>query len=240
MLNVIYSWIVILLLTTIFGTFGVVLSLIAPNSLSKHVFRPWARLILFFTRVKVEVSGYENIPKVPCVFMYNHQSIFDVFSFMSVLPVEWKAVMKKEVSRMPFIGWIAILSRHYLVSRDGSARDANEVRKIVRNIKNGPSVVLAPEGTRSPDGKLQDFQEGGFLIAMLARVPVVTMVMQGGLERRSNVSRGIVPGTMKVTIFPPIDVTELPKGKEGRQELIRIVKSQMEEVLTKKESDSTT
>jgi hypothetical protein len=66
------------------------------------------------------------------------------------------------------------------------------------------------------------------------------MVMQGGLERRSNVSRGIVPGTMKVTIFPPIDVTELPKGKEGRKELIRIVKSQMEEVLTKKESDSTT
>jgi len=240
MFNIVYSWIVILLLTTIFGTYGVVLSLIAPNLLSRHVFRPWAKMILFATRVKVEVSGYENIPKVPCVFMYNHQSIFDVFSFMSVLPVEWKAIMKKEVSRMPFIGWIAILSRHYLVSRDGSTKDANEVRRIVRNIKKGPSVVIAPEGTRSPDGKLQQFQEGGFLIAMMARVPVVTMVMRGGRERRSKVSRGIVPGTMKVTIFPPIDVTKLPKGKEGREELIRIVKSQMEDVLNKEDGDSTT
>jgi len=238
MLNIIYSWIVILLLTTIFGTYGVVLSLIAPNILSKQVFRPWAKMILFSTGVKVEVSGYENIPKVPCVFMYNHQSIFDVFSFMSVLPVEWKAIMKKEVARMPFIGWIAILSRHYLVSRDGSTKDANEVRKIVRNIKKGPSVVIAPEGTRSPDGKLQDFYEGGFLIAMLAKVPVVTMVMQGGLERRSKDSRGIVPGTMKVTISPPIDVTKLPKGKKGREELIRIVKSQMEGVLNNKDTES--
>ncbi len=196
-------------------------------------------MILFCTRVKVEVKGYENIPQEPCVFMYNHQSVFDIFAFMSVLPVEWKAIMKKEVSRMPFIGWIAILSGHYLVSRDGSAKDANEVRKIVRNIKKGPSVVLAPEGTRSPDGKLQDFQEGGFLIAMLAKVPVVTLVMQGGLERRSKVSRGIVPGTMKVAIFPPIDVTKLPKGKEGREELIRIVKSQMEGVLNENETDGT-
>ncbi len=239
MFNFVYSWIVILILTVIFGTYGVVLSLIAPNILTKHVFRPWAKMILFATGVKVEVSGYENIPRVPCIFMYNHQSVYDVFSYMSVLPVEWKAIMKKEVARIPFIGWIALLSGHYLVSRDGSAKDANEVRKIVRKIKNGPPVVLAPEGTRSPDGKLLPFQEGGFLIAMMAQVPVVTMVMQGGLERRSKVSRAFVPGTMKVTIFPPIDVTKLPKGKEGREELIRIVKSQMEEVLNKGESKGT-
>lgn len=235
MLRYIYVWTVILLLTLVFGTYGVILSLVAPTILSKHVFRPWAKMILRATGVKVEVSGYENIPRVPCIFMYNHQSVYDVFSFMSVLPVEWKAIMKKEVSRIPFIGWIALLSGHYLVSRDGSAKDANEVRKIVRKIKNGPPVVLAPEGTRSPDGKLLPFQEGGFLIAMMAQVPVVTMVMQGGIERRSKVSRAFEPGTMKVTIFPPIDVTKLPKGKEGRQELMNIVKCQMESVLSSDE-----
>ena len=236
MLRIAYSWFVFLLLTTLFGIYGLVLAVVAPNTVSRYAVRPWARLLLFSVGVRVEVSGYENIPKEPCVFMYNHQSIFDVFSYMSVLPIEWKAIMKREVGRMPFIGWVAVISGHHLVSRDGSASDANAVRKVVRKIKKGPSVVVAPEGTRSPDGKLQDFQEGGFLIAMLAKVPVVTMVMQGGLERRSKVSRGIVPGTMKVTIFPPIDVTKLPKGKEGREELIRIVKSQMEAVLNQKDS----
>ena len=163
--------------------------------------------------------------------MYNHQSVFDVISFMAVLPVEWKAIMKREIGRIPFIGWIAHLAGHYLVSRDGSSSDANEVRKIVRKIKDGPAVVLAPEGTRSPDGKLLPFQEGGFLIAMMAQVPVVTMVMQGGVERRSKESKDFMPGTMKVTIFPPIDVKQLPRGKKGREELMRTVRSQMESVL---------
>ena len=233
MLRIVYSWIVFILLTVFFGTYGLVLSVIAPNTVSRYSVRPWAKLLLLSLGVRVEVTGMENIPKEPCVFMYNHQSIFDVFSYMSILPVEWKAIMKKEVGRMPFIGWVSILSGHYLVSRDGSRNDANEVRKIVRKLKKGPSVVVAPEGTRSLDGKLLPFQEGGFLIAMMAKVPVVTMVMQGGLERRSKTSRGIVPGTMKITIFPQIDVTELPQGKEGREELMRLVKSQMEEVLSK-------
>lgn len=231
MIRYYYIWAAILFLSVVFGTYGVILSLIAPNILAKHVFRPWAKSILWITNVKVEVEGSENIPTDTCIFMYNHQSVFDVFSFMAVLPVEWKAIMKREISRIPFIGWIALLSGHYLVSRDGSQRDANEVRRIVKKIKNGPPVVLAPEGTRSPDGKLLPFQEGGFLIAMMSGVPVVTMVMQGGLERRSRVAREFVPGTMKVTIFPPIDVTKLPKGKKGRNELMNIVKSQMESVL---------
>ena len=231
MLRNIYIWTVIWILTIIFGTFGVLLSPFAPNILARYIFRPWAKLILLLTGCKVEVVGSENIPTEPCIFMYNHQSVYDVISFMAVLPVEWKAIMKREIGRIPFIGWIAHLAGHYLVSRDGSASDANEVRKIVRKIKKGPSVVLAPEGTRSLDGNLLPFQEGGFLIAMMAQVPVVTMVMQGGIERRSRESKHFMPGMMKVTIFPPIDVKELPKGKAGREALMGKVRSQMESVL---------
>jgi len=234
MLRITYSWFIFILLTTLFGIYGLVLAVIAPNVVSRYAVRPWAKTLLFSVGVKVDVRGIENIPEEPCVFMYNHQSIFDVFSYMSILPIEWRAIMKKKVGKMPFIGWVAVISGHHFVSRDGSASDASEVRKIVRKIKDGPSVMVAPEGTRSPDGKLLPFQEGGFLIAMMAKVPVVTMVIQGGLERRSKTSRGIVPGTMRITIFPPIDVNELPKGKEGREELIKIVKSQMEGVLNQK------
>ena len=231
MLRIAYSWIVFISLTVFFGTYGLVLAVVAPKTTSRYAVRPWAKSLLYMIGVKVDVIGYENIPEQPCIIMYNHQSIFDVFAFMSILRIEWRAIMKRKVGKMPFIGWVALISGHHVVSRDGSVSDANAVRKIVRNIKEGPTVLVAPEGTRSPDGKLQEFQEGGFLIAMMAKVPVVTMVVQGGLERRSKVSRGLEPGTMRITIFPPIDVTKLPKGKEGREELMRIVRSEMEKVL---------
>jgi len=235
MLRTIFSWIAYIILTVFFGSYGLVLAVILPNSVSRYTVRPWAKLVLLSAGVRVEVKGLENIPSVPCVIMYNHQSVFDVFTYMSILPVDWRAIMKREVGRIPFVGWVAVLSGHYQVSRDGSRDDMKEVKKIVGNMKEGPSIVVAPEGTRSPDGKLLPFQKGGFFIAMLAKVPVVTMVITGGLERRSKTSRMVVPGTMRVTIFPPIDVKKLQKGREGRDELMRIVRSQMEEVLNGKE-----
>jgi len=139
--------------------------------------------------------------------------------------------MKREVGQIPFIGWVSRLSGHYLVARDGSSSDTKEVKKIVGKIRSGPSVVVAPEGTRSKDGKLLPFQKGGFLIAVLARVPVVTMVITGGLKLLSKGSRHPNPGTMKIKILPPISVDHLPKGREGREELMAIVREQMEEVL---------
>jgi putative phosphoserine phosphatase/1-acylglycerol-3-phosphate O-acyltransferase len=139
--------------------------------------------------------------------------------------------MKKEVGAMPFIGWISKIAGHYFVARDGSERDTKEVKKIVSGIKKGPSVMIAPEGTRGTEGKLLPFQKGGFFIAMLAGVPVVPMVITGGLDIMPRGSKVLRPGTMKIRILPPIDVGSLPPGREGREELMRMVRSQMEEVL---------
>jgi 1-acyl-sn-glycerol-3-phosphate acyltransferase len=167
--------------------------------------------------------------------MFNHQSIFDIFAYMAALPIDWKAVMKKEVGDMPFIGWVSKIAGHYIVARDGSDRDTKEVKKIVSRIKEGPSVLIAPEGTRGKEGKLLPFQKGGFLIAMLAGVPVVPMVITGGLDIMPKDSKLLRPGTMKIRILPPIDVAGLPPGREGREELMRIVRTQMEEVLDREE-----
>jgi 1-acyl-sn-glycerol-3-phosphate acyltransferase len=105
----------------------------------------------------------------------------------------------------------------------------------VSRIKEGPSVLIAPEGTRGKEGKLLPFQKGGFLIAMMAGVPVVPMVITGGLDIMPKDSKLLRPGTMKIRILPPIDVAGLPPGREGREELMRIVRTQMEEVLDREE-----
>lgn len=239
MLRTVLCLIVFVFWTTFFGIIGIILAVVSPPASIKYAVRPWAKASLFSMGVKLDVKGLDNIPTEPSIIMYNHQSALDILAFIAALPIDWKAVMKKEVANMPFIGWVSKLSGHYFVARDGSERDTREVKKIVARIRSGPSVLIAPEGTRGKDGKLLPFQKGGFLIAMLARVPVVPMVITGGLDIKSKDSRVLKPGTMKVRMLPPIYVDELPSGKEGREQLMGMVRSQMEEVLDKEQSFAT-
>ena len=231
MLRTLYCATIFTVFTTFYGVIGIILSLTYRPFVVPYAVKPWARTNLWAAGIKLEVEGLENLPKDPCIIMFNHQSALDILAYMSILPIDWRAIMKKEVGQIPFIGWVSRLSGHYLVARDGSSSDTREVKKIVSKIRSGPSVVVAPEGTRSKDGKLLPFQKGGFLIAVLARVPVVTMVITGGAELLSKGSRHPNPGTMKIKLFPPISVDDMPKGRKGREELMQIVRNQMEVVL---------
>jgi len=231
MLRTLYCGFIFVFFTTFFGVIGIILSLTYRPFVVPYAVKPWAKSNLWAAGIKLQVQGLENLPKEPCIIMFNHQSALDILAYMSILPIDWRAIMKKEVGQIPFIGWVSRLSGHYLVARDGSSSDTKEVKKIVSKIRSGPSVIVAPEGTRSKDGKLLPFQKGGFLIAVLARVPVVTMVITGGAELLSKGSRHPNPGIMKIKLLPPIPVDDLPKGREGREKLMHIVRRQMQEVL---------
>ena len=227
MLRTFYCWVVIVFWTFFWGTVGVFLSLTFPKWVNRYAIRPWGRFILSSCGIKVELEGKENLPQEPSVIMYNHQSSFDIFAFCGYLPIEWKAVMKKEVASVPFVGWVSSITGNYFVERDGSSRDTQEIRKIAERIRLGPSVLIAPEGTRSPDGKLLPFKKGGFVVAIYAKVPVVPMVITGGKEIMSRGSKRINRGDMKIKILPPIDVKHLPPGKEGREMLMEQVRNEM-------------
>ena len=231
MLRTLYCGITFAFYTVFFGIIGIIFSLVYKPFVVPYAVKPWAKANLWTAGIKLDVKGLENLPDEPCIIMFNHQSALDILAYMASLPIDWRAIMKKEVGQIPFIGWVSKLSGHYLVSRDGSSSDTKEVKKIVSKIRSGPSVIVAPEGTRSKDGKLLPFQKGGFLIAVLARVPVVPMVITGGLKLLSKGSRSANPGTMKIRMLPPISIENLPKGREGREELMSIVRRQMEEVL---------
>jgi 1-acyl-sn-glycerol-3-phosphate acyltransferase len=235
MLRTFFSWSLIVFWTVFWGIIGVFLSLAFPNKVIRYAIRPWGRLVARSCGVKVELEGTENLPKEPCVIMYNHQSSFDIFAFCGFLPIEWKAVMKKEVAHVPFVGWVSRITGQYFVERDSSSRDTQEIRKIAEHIRSGPPVLIAPEGTRSPDGRLLPFKKGGFLVAMIAGVPVVPMVIIGGKEIMPKGSLRINPGVMRIKILPPIHVRNLPPGREGREELMKLVREGMERALAEDE-----
>ena len=235
MFRTIFSTIVIVFCTVYYGSLGVIFSFISQSMMFNYAIRPWGRAIFNACGVKVDVEGVENLPKESSIIMYNHQSSADIFAFCGYLPIEWRGVIKKELAKVPFVGWATRLGGHYFVERDGSGRDTQEIRKMTERIKSGPSVLIAPEGTRSPDGKLLPFKKGGFVVAMYAKVPVVPMVIIGGKEVMPKGSMRINPGIMKMKILPPIDVKNLPSGREGREELMRIVREVMERVLQQEE-----
>lgn len=214
--------------TAFWGSVGIVVSLFAVRHLIKCSVRPWGKTVLWSCGVRLDIKGTENFPEGHFIVMCNHQSSLDIPAFSAALPFEWRAVMKNEVASIPFIGWVCMLSGQYFVARDGSMGDMNRVREIVRKIRKGPSVIIAPEGTRSEDGNLLPFKQGGFFMASLSRVPVVPVIIWGGKDIRKkgsyelNTDRGIV-----FSILPPIDTASFPKGKEGGEKLESVVREKM-------------
>lgn len=235
MLRLITAYILSVFFTTFWGLLGLILAPFSNRLAVTIAVRNWGRTMLWAWGVKVEVEDFEKLPQDrSTIIMYNHQSSFDILTFAAVIPFEWKAVMKKEVLKMPFVGIVSKLGGHYFVSRDGSAEDTQEVKKIVSEIKTGPSVILAPEGTRSIDGRLLPFKKGGFLIAMLAGVPVVTMLIWGGKNVKNNAEKKYsLNKVINVKFFDPIDVSQLPRGKKGREQLENSVRGYLETEIDK-------
>jgi 1-acyl-sn-glycerol-3-phosphate acyltransferase len=215
--------------TTFWGLIGLILVPFSNRLTITIAVRNWGKSMLWAWGIKLEIEGFEKLPQDrSTIIMYNHQSSFDIFAFSAAIPFEWKAIMKKEVLSIPFVGWISKIGGHYFVSRDGSSEDTKEVKKIVSDIKTGPSLILAPEGTRSYDGRLLPFKKGGFLIAMLAGVPVVPMLIWGGKNIKNKKEFKLNSNnTINIKFFDPIDVSLLPRGKKGREELENSVRDSL-------------
>ncbi|MDR1887324.1 MAG: 1-acyl-sn-glycerol-3-phosphate acyltransferase [Prevotellaceae bacterium] len=128
---------------------------------------------------KIEYTCDANIdPKKSYVIVSNHQSMFDI-CLMYKIPLVFKWVSKKEVFRMPFVGWLLILHGDILINR-GTTQSAKEMlKKAGKWIGKRCSISIFPEGTRSADGKIHDFREGAFMIAKLNRLPVLPVIIEG-------------------------------------------------------------
>jgi 1-acyl-sn-glycerol-3-phosphate acyltransferase len=136
--------------------------------------------------VRRELEGWEELPHDlrsgarPAVFIGNHTSLFDPPLMISTLPCRPVFVAKRELARVPFLGWVIWLAEFIFIDRrDRSAAMASLEEAAIR-ISAGQSIVAFPEGTRSPDGRLLPFKKGAFALAFKAGVPVVPFAIHGG------------------------------------------------------------
>jgi 1-acyl-sn-glycerol-3-phosphate acyltransferase len=163
-----------------------------------------ARLALWLAGVHLEVQGRDRIPRGrPVVFMANHQSNCDPPGLLAVLP-NVLVLVKKEFFRVPIIGSGMRLVGFIRVDRKNREQALDAVERGVLALKAGKSFLVYPEGTRSPDGRLQKFKKGVFVMAVKAGAPIVPISVSGSNKIMPKGKFVIRPGRVRITFHDSI------------------------------------
>jgi 1-acyl-sn-glycerol-3-phosphate acyltransferase len=141
--------------------------------------RFWARGQLKVSGITVQVQGAEILANPPYAFMCNHQSALDIFALLSALPLSFKWIAKRELFRIPFLGWAMKRAGYISLDRDNPREALKAIDNAGQKIREGTNIIIFPEGTRSDDGRLLPFKKGGFTLALRAKVPIVPVGICG-------------------------------------------------------------
>src|SRR5215469_1841255 len=176
--------------------------------------RWWCRLIAWTIGAHIRVRGSENLePARAYVYMANHCSLVDIPALFAYLPYQFRIMAKKELFYVPFMGWHLWTAGNFPVDRSDPRKTARSLRGVVEGIKAGKSLAVFPEGTRSPDGHLQEFKAGAFKIALRAGVPIVPVAIRGTHALLPKHSLAPRPGRVEVIIGPPIETAGYPETR---------------------------
>jgi 1-acyl-sn-glycerol-3-phosphate acyltransferase len=173
-------------------------------------------MILWVCGVKVQVMGLENIKNhVPYVYMTNHQSYFDIFALLAFIPSDFKFILKQELMKIPILGFSMRKAGYISIDREDPRRAVRSLNEAARRIKSGTSVVIFPEGTRSPDGVLQPFRPGGFHLALKSGCEIVPVAIAGSFRIVPKGSLKINRGRFTLSLGKPMALDPYSKKDMG-------------------------
>ena len=210
MLRTIFVWSCIVLFGLIFGIFAILSYPFDPRGrLGHHCARIWGKLCLIANGVRLKIEGLEHLRKEgPYIFMVNHQGSYDIFSILGYLPFQFKWLAKKELFSIPVLGWGMTAVGYISIDRAGTRETVEAMNRAARKIREGMSVVIFPEGSRSPDGFIQPFKKGGFTLAIKSKVPIVPMAIAGSREIIPKGKMKVNPGDIRIRIGQPIETED--------------------------------
>jgi len=177
----------------------------AHDALTRKVARKWARRMVKAGGGTVSTKGLEHMPKGPAVYVGNHIGNFDIPLVMGYLGEDAKPIFaKKELRNLPLINrWMDELHCVF-VDRKNPRSAVTSINEAAKWVGEGYSIVIFPEGTRSPTGLVRDFKGGAFKIAQKAHVPVVPFAIHGTDKIMGHNSIWIHPAHVSIEILPPI------------------------------------
>ncbi len=143
----------------------------------------------------------------PCLFVFNHSSKIDTIVVAKLLRQDFTGVAKAEAKNVPMFGQLFQLAGIALIDRNDRHAAQAKMQPLVQKLREGTSVVVSPEGTRTPTPRMAPFKKGPFHIAMQAGVPVVPIVFRGIDQVQWRGAQVIRPGVVEAVVLPPVDTS---------------------------------
>ncbi|HEX4933916.1 MAG TPA: lysophospholipid acyltransferase family protein, partial [Gemmatimonadaceae bacterium] len=206
-------------LTTILGPLASVVAIPDSRNADRAI-KLYAQGLLASAGVRVTATGGENIPPGPCVFIANHQSLFDPAVLAVVVGDKHiRYVAKAPLFKIPIFGQAIKAVGMVKVERTGTARDLDAMASVVKALRRGVSIAFFPEGTRTYDGVIKTFKKGAMVVAIQAQVPIVPVAIAGTKDILEKGSALIHAGKHAVVrIGEPIQTAGL--AMDRRDELV--------------------
>ena len=173
--------------------------------------------------IRIDVEGRENAPRGRAsIFMANHVSNLDPPALLPRIPVRCSVFLKKELMKLPVLGYCFKLGGFIPVERVGSAEQARRsVEAAERVLKSGVHIATFVEGMRSKDGRMLPFKKGPFYLAKQTGALCVPVSISGTETLMAVGSFAIKPGRVRIVFHPPID----PADYSTREELMAAVRT---------------
>jgi 1-acyl-sn-glycerol-3-phosphate acyltransferase len=224
MFRTIFVWSCIVVGTLILGSLAIITyPFDRRGRVIHHYARLWGKTALLANQVKVKVKGVENLKgEGPYIFMSNHQGSYDIFALLGYLPFQFKWLAKKELFSIPFFGWVMAAAGYISIDREGSRETVESMNKAAERIRDGMSVVIFPEGSRSPDGTIQPFKKGGFTLAIKSKAPIVPLALTGSREIMPKERLTASSGEIRIRVDRPIETIHYSmKDRKDLMEKVR-------------------
>lgn len=173
--------------------------------------RLWGWVILKTSGVRVRVEGLERLsPKETAIFCVNHPSAMDIPILLACLPVPFRFLAKRELFRLPFLGWYLRRAGHIAVERGRPHEAKQSFEEAAARIRQGTSVAMFPEGHRSRQaGVMLPFKTGSFYLAVRAGVPIVPITLNGTRSVLEPDTLHVRSGRTEMIIHEPVSTASL-------------------------------
>ena len=203
-----------MLIVTIFWTilFGVAVILFSPFDYKKgrilgFIVKYWAKTIFKTMNINVRVIGLDKLDRnANYIFAPNHASSLDIPLILGFLPFWIVPISKIELKWIPFLGWAMQAAGHVFVDRRDHEKAMLSIAKIKNSLlKNPRSILIFPEGSRTNDGKVNQFKTGGLSIGISTKISIVPVAIEGTFESLSKHSKKFVNKLLTINIGSPVD-----------------------------------
>ena len=197
--------------------------------LTNQTAKTWARSLVKLAGVTVVTRGEENIPTGAVLFVSNHQGNFDIPILLGYINKPKAFIAKIELLKLPLIRtWMTHLKCVFM-DRSDIRQSLKVINQAAEHLKEGYSMVIFPEGTRSKGETLGEFKPGSLKLAMKAGVPIVPIAIRGSYKIMEQNGFIIRPAHVEITIFDPIFTAGLTKEQAGElPERVRKIIEQVE------------